>query len=111
VPLDATCKADKTVPQHGSVQYNDYTSVNPVLDGLVNQAKQTLNARLPGDSLPAVSNLENIIAAWDVNAAREKAWENAEHLWNLPAPLAASLMDTIDGFTAVISKALLVPVP
>ena len=109
--IEATCKATDTVPQHGTVQYNDYTSVNPVLAGLIDQAKQTLNVRLPGDPLPLVSQLEDLIASWDVGAARETAWKNAEHGWYLPALLAAGLMDTIDGFTTVISKALLVPVP
>jgi hypothetical protein len=109
--IEATCKATNTVPQHGTVQYNDYTSLNPVLDGLIDQAKQTLDVRLPGDPLPAVSHLEDLIAAWDVSAARETAWKNAEHLWNLPRLLAPGLTETIDGFTAVISKALLVPVP
>jgi hypothetical protein len=74
----ATCKATNTVPQHGTAQYNDYTSVNQTLDGLIDQAKQTLHVRLPGDPLPAVSHLEDLIAAWDVGAARENAWLNAE---------------------------------
>jgi len=109
--IEATCRSTNTVPQHGTVQYDDYTSVNPVLAGLIDQAKQTLDVRLLGDPLPAVSRLEDQIAAWDVSAARETAWKNAEHLWYLPALLAGGLMDTIDGFTTVISKALLVPVP
>ena len=109
--INATAKTTNTVPQHGTAQYNDYTSVNPVLDGLINQAKQTLNVRLPGDPLPAVLHLEDLIAAWDVSTARENAWKNAELLWNLPPLLASGLMDTIDGSTTVISKALLVPVP
>jgi Family of unknown function (DUF5995) len=109
--IDATCKVTNTVPQHGTTQYNDYTSLNPVLDGLIDQAKQTLDVRLPGDPLPAVSHLEDLIAAWDVTAARETAWKNAEHLWNLSPLFAAGLMDSIDGFTTVFSKALLVPVP
>jgi len=109
--IDAACKAARTVPQHGTVQYNDYTSVNPVLDSLIEEAKRALGVRLPGDPLPPVSHLQDLIAAWNVTAARENAWNNAEHLWNLPALLAGGLMDTIDGFTAVISKALLVPVP
>ena len=109
--IEATCKATNTVPQHGTAQYNDYTAVNPVLDGLIDQAKQTLHVRLPGDPLPVISQLEDLIASWDVSAARESAWQNAEHLWYLPALLAAGLIDTIDGFTTVISKALLVPVP
>jgi hypothetical protein len=107
----ATCKAVNIVPQHGTPQYNDYTSVNATLDTLIDQAKQTLLVRLPGDPLPAVSHLEDLIAAWDVSAARESAWQNAEHLWSLPPLLADGLMSTIDGLTAVISKALLVAVP
>ena len=62
-------------------------------------------------ALPAVSRFEDLIATWDVSVAHEKAWKNDEHLWNLPALLAAGLMDTVDGFPAVISKALLVHVP
>jgi hypothetical protein len=109
--VDLTCKATNTVPQHGTSQYNDYTSINPVLDGLIDQAKETLGVRLAGDALPAVSHLENLIAAWDLGAARENAWLNAEQLWNLPPLLRTGLMDTIDGFTTVIGKGLLVPVP
>jgi hypothetical protein len=109
--IDATCKATDTLPQHGSAQYNDYTSFNPVLDGLIDQAKQNLEVWLPGDRLPDVSHLGDVIAAWDVSAARETAWNNAEHLRNLPPLLADGLVDGIDGFTAVISKTLLLPVP
>lgn len=109
--IQATCKATGTLPQHGTAQYNDYTSINPILDGLIDQAKQSLNFRLPGDPLPAVSHLDDLIASWDLGAAREKAWKNAETLWNLPQPFADGLIDAIDGLTSVISKALLVPVP
>jgi len=52
-----------------------------------------------------------LIASWDISVAREQAWNNAENLWKLPQPLAAGLLDAIDGLTSVISKALLVPVP
>ena len=109
--IDATCKAANTVPQHGTPHYQDYTSVNVTLDELIDQARQSLAVRLPGDCLPAVTQLENQIAGWDVSAAREKAWENAELLWNLAPPLTPGLMDMIDGFTATIGKALLVPIP
>jgi hypothetical protein len=109
--IEATCKATNTVPGHGTAQYNDYTSLNPVLDGLIEQAKQNLEVRLPGDQLPDVSHLEDLMAAWDVSAARETAWNNAEHLWNLPPLLGEGLVDGIDGFTAVISKTLLLPLP
>ena len=109
----ATCEATGTTPEHGGRHYNDYTAVNSTLDALIDSAKHTLNVRLPGDALPSISHLEDTIAAWNVSAARESAWQNAEHLWQLRALplLAGGFTDTLDGFTTVIGKTLLVPVP
>jgi len=109
----ATCQVTGTTPDHGGTQYNDYTALNSTLDGLVESAKRTLNVRLLGDALPVVSHLEDTIAAWNVSAAREAAWQNAEHLRQLGTIplLASSFTDVLDGFTTVIGKALLVPVP
>jgi hypothetical protein len=109
----STCQATGTTPDHAGAHYSDYTAVNSTLDSLIDSAKRTLNVRLPGDALPPVSHLEDTIAAWNVSAARESAWQNAEHLWQLRTLplLASSFLDTLDGFTTVISKALLVPVP
>ena len=106
------CQATGIAPQHGTVQYNDYTAIDTTLDGLMNAAKQTLQVGLLGDALPPVGRLENMLAAWDLSAAREAAWNNAELLWRLdgvPA-VAATFLDTLDGLTAVASKALLIPV-
>lgn len=107
----STSRASNIVPQHGTPQYNDYTSLNSTIDSLIDLAKRTLNVRLPGTPLPVVSHLEDLIAGWNIGAAREKAWINAEALWNLPQPFNSALLDSIDGFTAVIGKSLLVPVP
>jgi Family of unknown function (DUF5995) len=109
----STCRDTGTTPTHGEIHYRDYTAVNSTLYPLVDSAKQTLHVRLPGGALPPVSHLQDTIAAWNVSAARESAWQAAEHLWQLrPFPLlAASLVNTLDGFTTVINKALLVPVP
>jgi hypothetical protein len=109
----ATCQVASTVPQHASVNYDDYTKINTTLDSLIESSKQTLHVRLLGDPLPPVSRLENTTAAWSVSAAREAAWQNGELLWHLRdlPPLSCSFMDTLDGLTTVVGKALLVPVP
>jgi Family of unknown function (DUF5995) len=109
----AACRGSGAPPQHGTAHYSDFTAINATLDGLIDAAKETLNVRLLGDALPPVSRLEDTLAAWSVSAARESAWNNAELMWNLAgAPLiSATFLDTLDGFTAVGSKALLVPVP
>jgi hypothetical protein len=106
------CQATGDAPQHGTEQYNDYTAINTTLDSLVNAAKTTLHVGLLGDALPPAGRLEDTLAAWDVSAAREAAWNNAELLWSLAdVPIvAATFLDTLDGLTTVASKGLLVPV-
>ena len=107
----STCQATNTAPQHGTPQYNDYTSVNPTLDGLIGDAKQKLNVRLPGDPLPAVSHLEDLIATWDIATFREKAWDTAQSLWGESGAEIDIRMDLSDAIVAALSAALLVPLP
>jgi hypothetical protein len=107
----ATCNSRSTVPHHGTPQYDDYTSLNGSMDGLINTAKQTLNVRLLGDALPGASHIEDTIAGWDLAAARENAWNTAQNLWQEPPAISSAHMDVIDGLTAVISRTLLVPAP
>jgi hypothetical protein len=107
-----TSRAIGIAPQHGTVQYNDYTAINDTLATLIDVAKTTLRLRLLGDDLPPVSALDDILAAWSMVAAREAAWNNAEllnHLDDVPA-LASGFTDTLDGLTSVAGKALLVAV-
>jgi hypothetical protein len=109
--LIATCKSTNTAPQHSTVQYDDYTSLNSTMDALIEQAKQDLEVRLLGDNLPAVTHIEDTIASWDLAAARESAWDTAQNLWQESPVIVAAHMSIIDGLTTVISKTLLVPVP
>lgn len=106
------CQNTGIAPQHATAQYSDFTALNATLDSLIEAAKQTLNVRLLGDALPAASHLEDALAAWNVAAAREAAWNNAEllcHLTGAPA-ISTVFLDTLDGLTTVASKTLLVPV-
>ncbi|HEY6345753.1 MAG TPA: DUF5995 family protein [Bryobacteraceae bacterium] len=111
IAIVSTCQATNTIPQHGTPQYNDYTSVNPTLDGLIDQAKQKLNVRLPGDPLPAVSHLEDLIATWNLAIFREQAWDTAQSLWGESDAEIKVRMDLTDVLVAKLSAALLVPVP
>jgi Family of unknown function (DUF5995) len=111
IAIIGTCRTTGIVPQHGTPQYTDYTGLNGAMDALIDKAKQTLNVRLLGDPLPAVSHLEDTLAAWDLAAAREKAWNTAENLWQSSPALLDMQMDAIDGLTTVIGKILLVAVP
>ena len=108
-----TCKLSGLAPQHGTVQYTDYTSLNATLDSKIDEAKATLNVRLLGTVLPPVNALEDTIAGWGVSAAREAAWNNSQLLWRLDGEdlLRTGFLDTLDGLTTVVGKGLLVPLP
>jgi hypothetical protein len=109
----ATCQATGTAPMLSTPQHQDYTALNGTLDQLVEAAKVTLHVRLLGDPLPLASQLEDIIAAWGVSAARRQSWKNSELLWHLLGvpDLADGFMDSLDGLATVVSKTLLVAVP
>lgn len=109
----STSQGASAPPTHGNSHYNDYTALNTTLASLIEAAKETLQVRLLGDPLPSVSHLEDTLAAWSLTAARENAWQNAEVLWHLQSVPGASssFMNSLDGLTTVVGKALLVPVP
>ena len=107
----STCRATNSVPQHGTLQYNDYTKVNSTLVSLIDEAKQKLNVRLPGDALPPVSHLEDLFATLDLVAFREKAWDTAQSLWGESDAAINLRMGLKDTIVATLSAALLVPVP
>ncbi len=111
--IGATCRIRGLAPSHALMQYAEYTSINDTLNTLVDDAKRELAVRLPGDELPAVSNLEETVAAFSVSAAREAAWNNSEMLWAISSfPLLRDrALNSLDGLTAVAGKTLLVPVP
>jgi hypothetical protein len=111
--LVATCAAAGPGPQRGSLNYDDYTALNSTLDSLIDSAKAELHVRLLGEVLPAAAHLEDAVAAWNVSAAREAAWQNAEILWHLRDQplLSASFLDSLDGLTSLAGKTLMIPVP
>jgi len=113
IAIQSTCQAAALAPQHSSDQYTDYTSLNPTLDSLIEEAKHTLNVGKLGEAIPAGSVLEDTLAAWSVSAARETAWNNAELLWHLEpeAGLTAAFLDSLDGLSTVVGKVLLTPLP
>jgi hypothetical protein len=108
----ATCQTTATTPDRGGPHYGDYTGLNSLFEIIIQSFVHSQHCRLSG-SLPQISHLKGMAAAWNVSAARNSAWQSAERLWQfrtIPLPVS-SFMDVLDGLTTVIGMALLVPVP
>ncbi len=112
VAVVATCQSMGFAPQHDAPPYRQYTELNSTLDSLIEQAKRELMVRLPGDALPQVDQVEQVVASWSVAAARESAWVHAEILnaVSFDSALATRFADALDGTATLAGKALLIAI-
>jgi hypothetical protein len=109
--VTATCTALATSPSAGTHQA-DYQKVDQLLDAAEQSVRQSFESapELAVDRhLQAVNNL---IASWSINSARDLAWNNSLLLWEIRTdPLACGLFrDSLAASTAAASRMLLIAV-
>lgn len=109
--VTGTCAALATSPSAGAHQA-DYQKVDQLLDAAEQSVRQSFESapELAVDRhLQAVNNL---IASWSINSARDLAWTNSLLLWEVRAdPLARGLLcDSLAAATAAASSMLLIAV-
>lgn len=77
-----TCKAIRRDPNSGT-QHSDYQKVNQIFA----EEMQTLRQHFENECARAIdgaaSGVLNLVGDWSVEAARDAAWEVAEHLWTI----------------------------
>jgi Family of unknown function (DUF5995) len=108
--VTATCTALATAPSAGTHQA-DYQKVDQLLDAAEQSVRQSFESapELTVDRhLQAVNNL---IASWSINSARDLAWNNSLLLWEIRAnPFACDLFrDSLAASTAAAGHMLLIP--
>lgn len=115
VALVTTCSELGVELRSDSPQHADFLRVNALLaDVEATLKKQSYLTGLLGklDSiLHRFHRLDDVIAMWDVERARDAAWTNAEALWALRGtpPLAAEFLASLDSMVGFASRGLLVP--
>jgi hypothetical protein len=107
-----TCREMQIEPVHLSPEYQDYTQVNQLLDGLINSTKHELMVGLLGDALPSIDRVEDLVGAFGILASREIAWTNSELLWQTQAVpgLSSRFLAGLDSATRLAGAGLLAPV-
>jgi hypothetical protein len=109
--LVATCTALATTPD-GGAHFADYQKVDQLLDA----AEQSVRASFESAPELAVdhhlSAVNNLIANWTINSARDLAWTNCLLLWAVrDDPIARGLLtDSLASSAALTSRLLLVAV-
>jgi Family of unknown function (DUF5995) len=111
VAVVATCTELGTSPGAGA-HYTDFQKVDALLDsaeGAIRGSFETTAEQTVDRHLQAVNNL---VACWTINSARDLAWQNALALWELRGNgLARGLfLDGLAEATALASRLLLTAV-
>ena len=113
VALVETCAQGRIELRDASPQHRDFLEVNKVLAHVEEQAKRGLLEGFGVVLDVALGNLDDVLAMWDVERAREAAWVNGKTLWKLRgAPtLRSAFLDSLDRMVGFAGRGLLRPLP
>jgi hypothetical protein len=114
VALVATCEELKRDLRDRSPEHADFERVNALLAQVETRIKASyLTGWLARcDRLVhRVRRIDDVVAMWNVERARDAAWTNGEALWTLRAEpsLSAEFLRTLDRMVGFAGRGLLVP--
>jgi len=89
----------------------DFDSINELLERVEGEVKDDFSRGVIGVIDDAAGTVDDVAAMWNVRAARQAAWTNAQVLWALRgAPvLRDAFFDRLDRLTGLAGKGLLIP--
>lgn len=98
-------------PLNGQARRDDFDRVNGVLEALEADVKPEFSVGLVGAVDVLAGQADDLLAMWNVRAARATAWTNGQVLWSLRAipPLQSAFFERLDSFAGFAGRGLLVP--
>jgi hypothetical protein len=107
----ATCTDLGTAPQAGSHQA-DFQKVDQLLDAAEESVRRSFESAIEQEVDAHLKAVDNLVACWSLNSARDVAWQNSLVLWALRSEQAASALfaDGLAATTALASRLLLTAV-
>ena len=111
IAIVATCQLRAVALRDSSPQQRDFRRINPLLV----EVEERVKAKLLTDAMRefdlALGDLDDVVAMWNVERAREAAWTNAEALWTIQRlpHLHAEFLKTLDGLVALAGRGILRP--
>jgi hypothetical protein len=107
-----TCEELGQEPRDDGPEYKDYNSVNSMISVVEKRMKKWMMTGLLKELDRVFKPVDDIVAVWDVDAARAAAWTRAKVLWHLRElpPLRHEYEEMNDSMTGFAGRALLTPV-
>ena len=98
------------IPSKTSPEHEDYEQVNGILEAELPLALQFLATGIVGQLAQDTGMIGRLLAIWNVRAARDLAWDFADHLRSLPTINRALALAAQDQITGVLGRTLLLMV-
>lgn len=98
------------IPGKTSPEYADFERVNGILEAVLPTALQFLATGIFGELAQDTGKIGSLLAIWKVRAARDLAWDLADHLRSLTGPARATALTIQDQMTGVLGRSLLLAV-
>jgi uncharacterized protein DUF5995 len=110
--LVSTCRSRRIEPRRGCPQHADFGRIDTLLAETEERVKTELSRGVVGVADEALGRLDDVLAMWNVRAARRAAWANAETLWALDGIpfVGARFVVTLDRTVGFAGRGLLRPV-
>jgi hypothetical protein len=101
------CRTLNVTPRSGSPQQQDYNAP----DAILAQTKQWLLTGAVKELDHAVAPVDDVVAIWSIEKARDVAWIRAEVLWQIrdQSLLVNGYLDALDATVGMECRALLLP--
>ena len=111
VALSDTWKRTGIQPRRRSPQHADFLEVNELLARTEARVKVEFARGIVGELDRALGSLDDVLAIWNVERARDAAWVNGETLHALRPvpPLARRFLATLDRMVGFAGRGLLRP--
>jgi len=112
IALCETCEEMGRDLRDNSPEHKDYNSVNGMIATVEKRMKKWMMTGLLKDLDRVFGPVDNVVAVWNVDAARAAAWTRAKVLWKLRElpPLRHEYEEMNDRTVGFAGRALLVPV-
>jgi Family of unknown function (DUF5995) len=98
------------IPGKTSGEHADFEHVNGILETVLPQALEFLATGILGDLAQDTGKVGRLLAIWNVRAARDLAWDFADHLRSLTGIERSSALAAQDQVTGTLGRSLLLAV-
>lgn len=95
------------IPGKTSPEHQDFEHVNELLEAVLPKALEFLATGILGELAQDTGKIGRLLAIWNVSAARDLAWDFADHLRSLTGIARKSALTAQDQVTGTLGRSLL----